>query len=291
MSTCLIALGSNLGDREASLNAALADFGALPGVRLQSQSRWHATQPVGCVENQPEFLNGAALCETAIPPQALLKNLRAIETRHGRQRSQRWADRTLDLDLLLYDDQVIETPSLTLPHPRMSFRRFVLAPSVEIAGQLIHPTIGWTLRDLLRHLDDGADCVAIVSPDERLRRELAELLVNEFPAAISEPPRFADFARLWPIEVTTLVAISCNDPESVVHAASKHPKLTILLGPATSGDTADKSANWPALCRQRGRGPTLRIPDKDAKNTSIEAFAAAQAVWPGLCPRTGKRLE
>ena len=200
MSTCLIALGSNLGDRAATLDAAIADIGALSGMQVQRHSLWYPTQAIGCLEGNREFLNGAALCETSLPPEKLLDQLQAIETRHGRQRADRWGDRTLDLDVLTYDEMVFDIPGFTVPHPRMSFRRFVLEPAAEIAGELLHPTIGWRIQSLMLHLDTGADCIAIVSPDERRREQLTELLINQFPAALVVPRpdllAAADFGQL-----------------------------------------------------------------------------------------------
>lgn len=292
MFTCLIALGSNLGDRAATLDAATAEIGVLAGVTLKRHSRWHPTQPVGCSDNQHEFLNGAALCETSLSPGDLLAALQAIETRHSRQRAKRWANRTLDLDLLLYDDLVLDTAALMLPHPRMSFRRFVLEPAAEIAGQFVHPTIGWTLNQLLQHLDTAADCTAIVSPDERLRRELTERLVTQFPASSLRPQPVAETPLLWPADLTTWVSIRSAFATQSSRDARCHPKLTILLDPSIAGaDSNEEIANWNVVCRQTGRGTTLRIPQSCEENMSIEAFAAIQAVWPALGQSVGKRLE
>lgn len=285
MSNCLIALGSNLGDREATLDEAIAEIKSISGVALVRHSRWYATQPVGMGERQPEFLNGAALCETTLSPQTLLEFLQRIEKRHGRQRLQRWSDRTLDLDLLLYDDRVVDTPSLTIPHPRMSFRRFVLEPAAEIAGQMRHTTIGWTLERLLRHLDKGADRIAVVSSDQPLREQLADFLVGRFSASIDNTPAPDQPADLWPREITTWITISSAN-------AAEHPKLTILLDPAPAGrDAAAAIEKWAAVCQQSSRGPTLRIPHAAVEGMSSEAIAAVQAVWPALGPTMGERLE
>ena len=135
-----------------------------------AQSSWQLTLPVGGFASQSEFLNGAALVETSHSATGVLALLQQIESRHGRARGERWGSRTLDLDLLLFGDAIIDTPALTVPHPRMSFRRFVLEPAAEIAGEMVHPAIGWTIERLVEHLDAGSDCVAIISPDDSAAR-------------------------------------------------------------------------------------------------------------------------
>jgi 2-amino-4-hydroxy-6-hydroxymethyldihydropteridine diphosphokinase len=287
MSRCLIALGSNLGDRAATLEAAIAEIGAVDRVTVERTSRWYETRPVGGDAERHEYLNGAALIETSLGPGELLGALQAIEARHGRQRSARWADRTLDLDLLLYDDCVIDSPSLGLPHPRMSFRQFVLEPAVEIAPQFLHPTIGWTLERLLQHLDAGADRVAIVSRDPQDRLQLPGQLQSAYAGLSIEAAPTGVSLQLWPDELTTWVTIS---PEA--HRTANHPKLSILLDAEISdGDTTEEAAQWEAICLQKGRGPTLRISAIDTESARVEAFAAMQAVWPALGSGTGKRLE
>ena len=149
MTTCLVALGSNLGDRAATLDAAIRDLAAASGVDSVCASSWQLTLPVGGFASQSEFLNGAALVETSHSAIELLALLQQIESRHGRARGERWGSRTLDLDLLLFGDAIIDTPALTVPHPRMSFRRFVLEPAAEIAGEMVHPAIGWTIERLV----------------------------------------------------------------------------------------------------------------------------------------------
>jgi 2-amino-4-hydroxy-6-hydroxymethyldihydropteridine diphosphokinase len=152
MATALIALGSNLGDRQRNLDDAVAQLGREPNIVVLATSRWRETQPIGGPKDQAQFLNGAALLGTSLTPQQLHGVLQRIEATAGRTRESRWAPRTLDLDLLLYDDLAIDTPELTVPHPRMSFRRFVLEPAAEIAPAMRHPTIGWTIADLWAHM-------------------------------------------------------------------------------------------------------------------------------------------
>jgi len=126
-----VGVGANLGDREATIRAALA---ALPGV--VGVSRLRETDPVGVVD-QPPFLNGAAALETDFSPRELLGALLAVERELGRERRERWGPRTIDLDLLLYGDETIDEPGLAVPHPRMHERRFVLEPLAELAPGLV----------------------------------------------------------------------------------------------------------------------------------------------------------
>ena len=146
-----IGLGSNLGDREASLRQALEHLATAPETVVVRASSLYDTEPVG-VEDQPHFLNAVAQLETQLTPRQLLWNLMLIERRLGRVRTQRWGPRTIDLDLLLYEDVIIEDDDLQLPHPEMSKRSFVLVPLVELEPLLIHPVTGETMLALLQRL-------------------------------------------------------------------------------------------------------------------------------------------
>jgi len=142
-----VALGSNLGDREASLRGAadaLVDF-----IDRLTLSSFIETAPVGVVEPQPWYLNAAAVGTTSLPPRALLEQLLAVERTHGRVRTVPNAARTLDLDLILYGGLVIDSPELSVPHPRFRARRFVLEPLAEIAPEVVDPVTGRTVRELL----------------------------------------------------------------------------------------------------------------------------------------------
>ncbi len=154
-SRALIGLGSNLGDRRATLEGAIAALGATPGVRVRRVSSFHQTDPVGGPPGQPAYLNAAAVLETTLDPFELLHVLRTIEARFGRVRTVRWGERTLDLDLLLFDDRIIRTPALIVPHPRLAERRFVLEPLAEIAPRAVDPRTGRTMSELLGELDRG----------------------------------------------------------------------------------------------------------------------------------------
>ena len=164
MPLCLIGLGSNLGDRGRWLDEALAQLRRHPQIQVTRQSRYFETLPAGGPDSQPAYLNAAAAVQTSLPPQTLLAELQKIEAALGRQHVEHWGPRTIDLDLLLYGDLTQSGPELVVPHPRMAWRRFVLEPAAEIAAEIVHPAIGWTIARLLDHLNQTPWYLAIAGP-------------------------------------------------------------------------------------------------------------------------------
>lgn len=157
MTRCLIAMGSNLGDRLAHLTDAVAAIAGDPAMEVLGVSALYETAPVGGPGGQDSFLNAALLAETEAGPSAVLSMLQRIEQDHARERVVHWGPRTLDLDLLTYGRTLSDEADLELPHPRMHERRFVMVPVCDLAPDMVHPRLGRTMRDLLAALpiEDG----------------------------------------------------------------------------------------------------------------------------------------
>jgi 2-amino-4-hydroxy-6-hydroxymethyldihydropteridine diphosphokinase len=176
--TAYIALGSNLGDRQDYLDRALQALQEHPRITVSQVSTTHETAPVGGPPGQGPFLNAAAELQTDLDPIELLDVLMDIEHQLGRVRGERYGPRTIDLDLLLYDDLVLEEPRLTLPHPRMTERTFVLAPLCEIAPDVVHPVLKRRMRELLAELP---------APTAITAEPQGAITASPSPAAVSKP--------------------------------------------------------------------------------------------------------
>ena len=148
MRPALVAMGSNIPPRREHLQSALAALADLPRTQLLGASSWRETAPVDAPVGSGPFLNGACLLSTALDARVLLDRLLDIEARHGRVRRAANGPRSLDLDLVLLGDLVIEQPGLVLPHPRAHLREFVLQPAAEVAPDLVHPRLGLSLAAL-----------------------------------------------------------------------------------------------------------------------------------------------
>jgi dihydroneopterin aldolase/2-amino-4-hydroxy-6-hydroxymethyldihydropteridine diphosphokinase len=154
-----LALGSNMGDKEGYIRQALQGMDANPEIRVGKCSTLIRTAPYGGVE-QDDFLNGAVEIETLLPPLELLEELHRLEQNANRERKIHWGPRTLDLDILLYDNDIISVEQLMVPHPDMLNRTFVLEPMAEIAPCLRHPLEGKTMVQLLKELKERTECGA-----------------------------------------------------------------------------------------------------------------------------------
>jgi 2-amino-4-hydroxy-6-hydroxymethyldihydropteridine diphosphokinase len=163
-SSVVLALGSNLGDRLATLQGGIDALGAEPGLENVAVSPVYETAPVGGPA-QPDYLNAVLVAATSLPPRAVLDRARAAEAARGRVRGERWGPRTLDVDVIVYGSEISDDPGLTLPHPRAHERAFVLAPWHDVDPGAVIPGRG-RIADLLSDLPDGG---LRLCPDARLR--------------------------------------------------------------------------------------------------------------------------
>ncbi len=315
---CLLALGSNLGDRQAILGQACAEVAKLPDCQLLARSRWHATAPIGGAAGQGEFLNGAILLETSLDPQPLATALQQVETTLGRKRTQRWDARTIDIDMLLYGQQVINTADLTVPHPRMSFRKFVLEPAAEIAGSMLHPTSGWTIAQLLAHLQNSPRYVVVTATEKpitdwlvsQLSRQLSQkgncpvasgFENNEPKVGTQHPGRGLAFPKENSGIPLALAAVSLDDltakqssepnirPALVIAVDVVEPK-NLRAEAASEGFSSTQEKKSPASsvgfefpARDfPGLGPLARITVDDPATVLQEAKAAIRCIWPDI---------
>lgn len=154
MPVAYIGLGSNMGDKTANLKRAIEELGKVPGNKVLAVSSFYETEPVGNIE-QDWFINAAVKIETDLTPRELLEVLLKIEKELGRVRDERWGPRTIDLDILLYDDLALNEEGLAIPHPYLHERGFVLVPLSEIAPEVIHPIFKRSIQELLEVLEDS----------------------------------------------------------------------------------------------------------------------------------------
>ncbi len=148
-----LALGSNLGASQVTLERSLQRLEQTPGIRVVTRSAWYETLPIGPA--QPNYLNGCCLLDTALEPEKLLNVLQVIEQEFGRVRLQPWGPRTLDLDLLLYGQRIYSSATLTIPHPYLAERAFVVVPLAAIAPHWLHPVLQKTMGELAQGLDQS----------------------------------------------------------------------------------------------------------------------------------------
>ena len=153
MATVYLALGSNMGERARHIMQAYIEINNLPATKVKGVSQIIETPPAGGPPEQEDYLNGACVIETEFPPDELLDNLLSIEEKHGRIRTEKWGPRPLDIDIIFCDDAVIQTEKLTVPHPRMHERFFVLKPLSSLAPDFIHPVLKKTLAELAAEIE------------------------------------------------------------------------------------------------------------------------------------------
>jgi 2-amino-4-hydroxy-6-hydroxymethyldihydropteridine diphosphokinase len=223
MSTlALVGLGSNLGDRKTTLESAIRLLGESARVTVRSVSSFHETAAAGGPAGQGSFLNAAAALDTTLAPVSLLRRLREIEEGLGRVRTVRWGERTIDLDLLLFGDAIIDTHELSVPHLRMSVRRFVLAPLAEIAPTSVDPLTRRTVAELLANLDRRPGVVALARSacDSRLIHELGRALDAD-RWVLTDSSVDARVPELWP----TFLVVAGEEADESLNAWAERNHL------------------------------------------------------------------
>ena len=168
--TAYIGIGSNLGNPEENCTKAIEKISSIKDIKIISKSSFYQTEPIGGVQ-QDWFVNSAIEIETDLSPENLLSVLLSLELAMGRTRKEKWGPRLIDLDLLFYGNLVLDNKDLTLPHPEIQNRKFVLIPMSEIAENLIHPTLKKTIKTLLQASSDLAIVKKIKKPDLNHRDE------------------------------------------------------------------------------------------------------------------------
>ncbi len=223
-------------------------------------------EPSGAQQGNPISSMPQCSAETALAPSETLHCLLAIEQGLGRIRQQRWGPRSIDLDLILYGDEIIDQPDLQVPHPRMAFRRFVLEPAAEIAGHMVHPQIGWTLDQLSRHAQSQPTRIALWSAaGDRLAGQTAALVQPYLPH----------------VDVSAMDFTLDNETRMASLLKAPPPQLAVLLESQqplilqSRIGLARRLAS--GVCRP-GRGPWLRLPVASADEAVHEILAAAQSL-------------
>lgn len=287
MPRALLGLGANLGNCRAHLDAAMQALARQHGLREIARSAWRETSPIGGPAVQPNYVNGAALIDTSLPPHELWRAMSAIETSAGRERRERWGPRTLDMDLLLYDEQVLDDEILTVPHPRLALRTFVLEPAAEVAPSMRHPLLGRTLGELAAHVAATRAFASILGGSIARRAELAARIANRIaaqvraiPAEVDAPGQARALAASWqPPAPAWLLTPSWSEqpfldgllPVDDDVAPSLLPRLLIALD---EGPPRLDPRQWPAALRQRV-GPIVHV---DAGDLDLAAEQAALAM-------------
>jgi 2-amino-4-hydroxy-6-hydroxymethyldihydropteridine diphosphokinase len=265
MAQCLIGLGSNLGDSDATILAAWQGIGQFPDTQTLKLSSVVTTQPAGGPVGQSPFRNAVGLIQTSLVPEHLLRQLLELEEALGRVREHRWGPRSIDLDVLLYECVELATANLILPHPRMAFRRFVLEPAVQIAPDFVYPTNGWSIKQLLEHLNLAKQALLVVSLDPKVASDAIRLVADRIELA----------AEGWTIlGETTIEAGSASTP------LTRRFKLIVIVD--LSGDdsmAANLQRNtWRTMIRRQDVGPVLWLNTASADVVADEVVAAIAAM-------------
>ena len=221
MPSSLISLGANLGNTLETMRAAsrlLEETFVSSEIRLSSILK---TPPVGGPSGQGDFLNAIARIDHSLNVWEVWERIKKIETELGRQRFRRWESRRIDIDLILHDQDLVWTPHLKVPHPRMSMRTFVMRPACQVAGDWIDPITQWSIRELTERLDSPREPrIAVACSNESLQRQLQAALERQglWPSSsthIETKKQPSDWWQVWPEADLHIACIDVPDPENV----------------------------------------------------------------------------
>lgn len=261
MTLCLVSLGSNLGDREAIVTDAIHAISRFPGVSDFRKSSLHKTSPVGGPPGQAQYVNAVVGFDYSGSAHDLMGLLESLERGQRRTRVVRWSPRTLDLDLLAFGQEVIDEPNLRVPHPRMSFRPFVITPAEEAAPDWVHPELGCTIQWLSNVLRHGEDAIEVIGPQSG---PIAALLGAERSIRIAA---------------------------GAYNTASGHPAPQIVRTLHAERGTAKLCVDTDPLGASTISGPTLRLADSPPETWRVELLAACDAIWPPEHPQASNRTS
>lgn len=310
MPLCLIGMGANLGDPAETLRAALDALSAWPGIEVVAASRFLATKPIGGPEGQGEFLNACATIRTDLSPRETIQALLAIEASLGRTRRTRWEARKLDLDLLLYDDRTFREQGVEVPHPRMPSRRFVLDPAEEIAAEMVHPTTGWTVGAMARHLREAPNVAMLTGLREvdraRIVQEATNLAArrsssvsilagtagtdaaereraasNAFEAATFlgwQAPSTVVVLDFWPGEALLWTDAIPAHAEQVRAALANQPAPKLLIDLYLPDRDPGDEVRWLGILRSDAPAPWIRVDASNPEQAATEFLAALEAM-------------
>jgi 2-amino-4-hydroxy-6-hydroxymethyldihydropteridine diphosphokinase len=280
MPQCLISFGANLGARDSAIVTAARHLSQMSEVENFRASRLYETPAIGGPSGQSSFLNGVAVFDTHSRAREVLLWLQELEQRLGRQRHERWAARSIDLDVVLHGSLVGGANDLTVPHPRYTARRFVLRPACDVAPDYRDPRFGWTLGQLADHLDQGNASISLTGGDEVTRRELGCLLESEH-------------------RVRVFHAAPMPEPMSVLGTAPMGNRESVFAATQTVIDVEDDqpwvSTFVPALPEPDDRSERCRcVPRLIGRvqwTRPEERWPAPHRIWPSSSQWPEYRLE
>jgi 2-amino-4-hydroxy-6-hydroxymethyldihydropteridine diphosphokinase len=285
MPKSLIGLGANLQHPEKTIIDAVQRLGSLPDVKVFGLSRVYETTPVGGPPGQNIFLNAAILIESAYEASELLAVLQQLETALGRTRDIRWGPRVIDLDLLLYDNLVNNSAKLILPHPRMTFRRFVLHPSCDIAPDMVHPTTGLALERLLNHLNETPNYIVFRGGTEKERTIIMKAARRELLPHDIELKGISESNIQPALDSKTWLMDDCSEDCDTFgpkgEAKIQAPKLLVSLDPLTLEPPVRKIENEHQV---KFSGPHLQIGYPEFTQTAAVDEVVAAILAMSLIP-------